>query len=104
MNLGLPVGEDGYLVFTKSGKNDQYVNFAVMLFKDDPMDVQKFSYPADHELTAEFEKQMVALVRVYTGEGEYLAVHHPDEPNAKDDASDSTAQHCSQLPVEALAI
>jgi hypothetical protein len=39
-------------------------------FKDDPTDVQKFGYPADHPLTAEFEEQMVAFVREYTGEGE----------------------------------
>jgi hypothetical protein len=44
-------------------------------------------YPADHPLASEFEKQMTTLIRDYTGEGEYLAVHHPDEP----DAPDSTA-------------
>ena len=34
---------------------------------------------------------MTVLLREYTGDGEYLAVHHPDEPGAKDDAPDATA-------------
>lgn len=87
----LPMSEDSFFVFTKQGKNDLYVNYEQALFKDDPKDPLKFSYPADHELTPEFEEQMTALVREYTGDGEYLAVHHPDEPNAKDDAPDATA-------------
>jgi hypothetical protein len=47
-------------------------------------------YPADHPLAGEFEKQMVALIRDYKGDGEYMSVHHPDEPDAKDDAPDAT--------------
>jgi len=46
---------------------------------------------ADHPLTAEFEEQMVKLVREYKGDGEFLSVHHPDKPNARDDAPDATA-------------
>lgn len=45
---------------------------------------------SDHPLTAEFEDQMISLVREYKGDGEYLSVHHPDEPGAKDDAPDRT--------------
>lgn len=54
-------------------------------------DSLRFTYPADHPLAAEFEEQMTALVREYKGDGEYLAVHHPDTPSALDDAPDSTA-------------
>ena len=38
-----------------------------------------------------FENQMTRLLREYKGDGEYLSVHHPDEPDAKDDAPDATA-------------
>lgn len=34
---------------------------------------------------------MTALERDYIGNGEYVSVNHPDEPNAKDDAPDATA-------------
>lgn len=52
----------------------------------------RFSYPADHPLAAEFEEQMVALVREYKRDGEYLSVHHPDDdPGARDDAPDACA-------------
>jgi hypothetical protein len=89
---GLPMSEESFFVFTKQGKNDLYVNFEGTLFKDDAADPMRFSYPADHPLTAEFEDQMAQLLREYTGDGEYLAVHHPkDDPGAKDDAPDSTA-------------
>jgi hypothetical protein len=37
----------------------------------------RFSYPADHPLDDEFEAWMTNLLREYTSEGEYLAVHHP---------------------------
>jgi hypothetical protein len=40
---------------------------------------------------AEFEEQMCRLVREYTGDGEFLAVHHPAEADAHDDAPDATA-------------
>lgn len=92
LDSGLPVGEESFFVFTKQGKNDLYVNFEQTLFKDDRADPQRFSYPADHPLTEEFEEQMTQLVREYTGDGEYLSVHHPDnEANARDDAPDATA-------------
>lgn len=48
-------------------------------------------YRSDLALTAEFEDQMVKLVREYVREGEYLSVHHPDEPGAGDNAPDCTA-------------
>jgi hypothetical protein len=51
----------------------------------------RFSYPADHPLAAEFEEQMARLIGEYKGDGEYLSVHHPEEPGARDDAPDSTA-------------
>ena len=46
---------------------------------------------ADDPLTAESEKQMCRLAREYTGDGEFLAVHHPAEADAHDDAPDATA-------------
>lgn len=48
-------------------------------------------YPADHPLGPEFEERMIALVREYKADGEYLSVYHPDEQGAKDDAPDCTA-------------
>jgi hypothetical protein len=66
------------------------VNFETSLFKDQG-DKMRFSYPADHPLTPEFEEQMTRLLREYTGEGDFLAVHHPAEPDAHDDAPDATA-------------
>lgn len=59
--------------------------------RSDELDAMRFSYPADHPLTAEFEEQMIRVLREYKGDGEYLSVHHPDEPDAKDDAPDATA-------------
>lgn len=87
---GLPVGQDSFFVFSKQGRDRLYVNFETVLFKnaDDKM---RFSYPADHPLATEFEEQMTQLLRVYTGEGEFLAPKHPDQPDAKDDSPDSTA-------------
>lgn len=91
LESGLSMGKDSFFMFTTQGKNELYVNFEQALFKD-PDDTLRFSYPADHPLTAEFEEQMVALLREYKGDGEYLSVHHPeDEPGAKDDAPDATA-------------
>jgi hypothetical protein len=57
------------------------------LFSDPP----RFSYPADHFLTSELEEHMIGLLREYIRDGELLSVHHPDEPDAHDDAPDSTA-------------
>lgn len=34
---------------------------------------------------------MVARLREYKGDGEYLSVHHPPEQDARDDAPDCTA-------------
>ena len=51
----------------------------------------KFSYPADDPLAPDFEAEMLNLVREYEGDGEYLSVHHPDEPGATDDSPDATA-------------
>jgi hypothetical protein len=86
---GLPVGSESFVQFTLQSKDRMYTLFEQALFRDEG-DPLRFSYPADHELTAEFEEQMVALTRTYKGDGEYLSVHHPDEPNAKDDAPDCT--------------
>jgi len=66
------------------------MNFENSIFRD-PGDTMRLTYPADHPLAAEFEEQMVALLREYKRDGEYLSVHHPDEPNAKDQAPDVTA-------------
>jgi hypothetical protein len=63
-----PIGEVSFFVFTKRVKNDLCVNFELSLFKDDPLDRMKFSHSADHPLTAEFEDQMTAFLRDYTGD------------------------------------
>jgi hypothetical protein len=90
MHSGLPVGADSHVTFTLQSKNDLNVCFENAVFRD-VGDSLRFSYPADHPLTAEFEEQTTRLVREYNGDGEYLSVHHPEEPDAKDDAPDSTA-------------
>jgi hypothetical protein len=87
---GLPVGEDSFFKFTLQGKNELYLGFEEVIFKDLGAE-GRFSYPADHALASEFEEQTAALLRDYKGEGEYLCPHHPDEPGAHDDAPDSTA-------------
>jgi hypothetical protein len=86
----LPVDTTSHVKFTLQSKNEMYLLFEEAIFRDagDPL---RFSYPADHPLAAEFEEQMTQLVREYKGDGEYLSVHHPDEPGAKDDAPDATA-------------
>ena len=87
---GLPVGDSSHVKFTLQSKNDLYLNFQEALYRD-PADDMAFTYPLNHPLTAEFEDQMTRLVREYKGDGEILSVHHPDEPDARDDAPDSTA-------------
>ena len=86
----LPVSQDSHVKFTLQSKNEMYLNFESAIYRElgDPL---RFSYPADHALAGEFEDQMVALVREYKGDGEYLSVHHPDTPGALDDAPDATA-------------
>lgn len=84
------MGEQSHVKFSLQSKNDLYVNFEQAIFKDSG-DLFRFSYPADHPHAAEFEEQMTRLLREYKGDGEYLSVHHPDEPDAKDDAPDATA-------------
>lgn len=86
----LPVDDESKVKFTLQSKNDLYVNWQEALFKD-PADEMAFTYPLNHPLTAEFEEQTVALLREYKGEAELLSVHHPDTPDARDDAPDSTA-------------
>jgi hypothetical protein len=44
-----------------------------------------FAYPKDHPLAATFEEQTIKLDREYKGDGEFLSVHHPDEPGGWDD-------------------
>jgi hypothetical protein len=68
-NSWLPVGPDTKFKFTMQSKNDLYVNFEQVLFKDEG-DPLRFSYPADHPLADKFEEQMVKLVREYHGDGE----------------------------------
>lgn len=88
---GLPIGEQSHFVFTKSSKNDLYLHFENLLFTEED---RKFTYPADHPLAAEFEEQMTELQRAYTGDGEYLSVHHPETAEGRDDAPDATALMC----------
>jgi hypothetical protein len=87
---GLPLGEGSQIKFTLQSKNDLYLNFEKAIYRDEG-DSLRFSYPVDHPLTAEFDEQRVRLVREYKGDGEYLSVHHPDEPDARDDGPDATA-------------
>lgn len=86
----LPVDDDSKFKFTLQSKNDLYLNFQAALFRD-PEDELAFSYPLNHALTPAFEEQMTRLEREYKGDGELLSVHHPDEPDARDDSCDSTA-------------
>lgn len=58
---------------------------------DRESDTTRFSYPADHPRAVEFEEQMFKRVWEYMGDGELLAVHHPTEPDAHDDAPAATA-------------
>lgn len=87
---GLPVGQESLVKFTLQSKHEMYSKWEAALFRDagDPM---RFSCPADHPLTATFEEQTTRLLREYKGDGEYLSVHHPDKPDARDDFPDSTA-------------
>ena len=86
----LPVSQESHVKFTLQSKNEMYLGFESALYRE-PDDPLRFSYPADHELAAEFEEQMTALTREYKGDGEFLSVHHPDTPGARDDAPDATA-------------
>ena len=67
-----------------------YLNFelAIYRYSGDPL---RFSYRADQPLAAEFEEQMTTLVREYKGDGEYLSVHHPQTPEALDEAPNAAA-------------
>lgn len=86
----LPVGDESHVKFTLQSKNDLYVNFENSIFRD-AGDTMRLTYPADHPLAPEFEEQMTGLLREHKGDGEYLSVHHPEEPSARDDAPDATA-------------
>lgn len=88
---GLSIGEQSHFVFTKQSKNDLYLHYENLLFTEEG---RKFTYPADHPLTAEYEDQMTQLQREYTGDGEYLSVHHPPTAEGRDDAPDATALMC----------
>lgn len=84
---GLPVGAESLVKFTMQSKHEMYTKFEDAVFRD-PGDPLRFSYPADHPLAGAFEDQedqMCKLVREYKGDGEYLSVHHPNEPCARDD-------------------
>jgi hypothetical protein len=87
---GLPVGTDSLVKFTLQSKHEMYTKWEQALFRE-PGDLMRFSYPADHPLAPAFEEQTIKLVREYKGDGEYLSVHHPDEPGGRDDYPDSTA-------------
>lgn len=87
---GLPIGAESLVKFTLQSKHEMYSKFEDALFRD-AGDSMRFSYPADHPLAAEFEEQATKLIREYKGDGEYLSVHHPDEPGARDDYPDSVA-------------
>lgn len=91
MNEGfLPIGKDSFFKFTMQSKDALYGVYEQALFNE-PGSNGRFDYPADHPLAGEFEDQMIALIREYKGDGEYLSVNHPKTPDAKDDAPDATA-------------
>ena len=86
----LPMGQESLVKFTLQSKHSMYSTWEQSLFRElgDPL---RFSYPADHPQAPAFEEQTIKLVREYKGDGEFLSVHHPDEPDAHDDFPDSTA-------------
>lgn len=86
-NTRLPMDATSHVKFTLQSKNEMYVNFEACLFREE----DGFTYDGNHPLASEFEEQMTKLVREYKGDGEYLSVHHPDEPGAKDDMPDCVA-------------
>jgi hypothetical protein len=87
----LPVEEESHIKFSMQSKNIMFTGFQEALEREEG-DPQRFSYPADHALTAEFEEQMLGLLKEYIGDGEYLSVHHDeDDEEAHDDAPDATA-------------
>lgn len=87
---GLPVGNQSLVKFTLQSKHEMYTKWEEALFRE-PGDPMRFSYPKNHPLVTAFEEQSIKLVREYKGDGEYLSVHHPDEPGGRDDYPDSTA-------------
>lgn len=78
----LPVDDGSHVKFSLQSKNAPYMRFEQASFRD-ASDKMRFSYPADHPLTAEFEDQMTGLVRECKGDGEHLSMHHLDESSAK---------------------
>lgn len=84
------MGDESFYQSTLQRNKAVYLNFEATLFRDECHPL-RFSYPADHPLTAEFEEQMIGLAREYKGVGEYLSIYHPDEQGASDDAPNCTA-------------
>lgn len=78
MHSGLPVGQESHVKFTLQSKNDMYTVFEQAIFKNED-DPYRFSYAADYPLAAEFEEQMVALLREYKAtENTYLFIIPPN--------------------------
>lgn len=87
----LPLDEESHVKFGMVSKHVMYTGFQEAMSRD-PSDERRFSYPSDHPLAAEFEEQMLGLLREYRGDGEYLAVNHDEEDEeAHDDVPDATA-------------
>ena len=72
---GQPVADESFIQFTSQSKNQMYSLLDAALFREsgDPL---RFSYPADHALTAEFEVGMTQLLWENSGQGEYLSPTH----------------------------
>jgi hypothetical protein len=87
---GLPVGNESLVKFTLQSKHEMSSKWEQAIYRE-PGDPMRFSYPADHPLAPAFEEQTIKLEREYKGDGEYLSVHHPDEPGGRDDYPDGTA-------------
>lgn len=90
---GLPMGEDSSVQFTKQSKNEMYsvLDAAIYRSEADPL---RFSYFQGDPLAAELEDQFTSLLREYTGGGEFLSPHAPEEPGYFDDACSMAALGC----------
>jgi hypothetical protein len=87
---GLPVGNESLVKFTLQSKDEMYSKWEQAIYRE-PGDPMRFSYPDDYPLAPAFEEQAIKQESEYKGDGEYLSVHHPDEPGGRDDYPDSTA-------------
>lgn len=89
----LPMNNEIFVQFNSQSKNQTYSLFDAALYRDEG-DPLRFSYTADHPLTVEFEEQMTELLRDYSGHGEFLIPHAPEEPGMHDDTCSMAVLGC----------